>query len=177
MTWLRRRDGTDDGVISGIDAWVNHQLTGRFVTDASTASRFLLLDLERVEWSAEACALFGLDAGAQPEILACDAPVGETTAFGGTLPVTGLAVDQQAALFAESCFSAGEAKCTYGTGAFILANAGGRAPRSASRLAACVAWTAGGETSWCLDGQVYTAGSAGTGLQPLPPIGAGGDHY
>src|SRR4029079_13566397 len=122
------------------------------------------------EWSEEACALFGLDATEQPGILACDAPVGETRAFGGTLPVTGLAVDQQAALFAESCFAAGEAKCTYGTGAFILANAGAAAPHSASRLAACVAWTVGGETSYCLDGQVYTAGAAGTWLKQLERI-------
>jgi glycerol kinase len=170
MAWLRRRDGTDEGVISGIDAWVNHRLTGAYVTDASTASRFLLLDLARVEWSDEACALFGLDAAAQPEILACDAPVGETGAFGPTLPVTGLAVDQQAALFAESCFAAGEAKCTYGTGAFILANAGGEVPRSASRLAACVAWRLGDETSYCLDGQVYTAGAAVSWLQELELI-------
>jgi glycerol kinase len=170
MTWLRRRDATDEGVVSGVDAWLNHQLTGAFVTDVSTASRFLLLDLERVEWSEEACALFGLDPATQPDIAACDAPVGETRAFGGTLPVTGLAVDQQAALFAESCFAAGEAKCTYGTGAFILANAGVRAPRSASRLAACVAWRAGGETSYCLDGQVYTAGSAITWLEQLELI-------
>ena len=175
MTWLRRRDGTDEGVITGIDAWVNHQLTGAFVTDASTASRFLLLDLERVEWSEEACALFGLDAAAQPEVLDCDARVGETTAFGPALPVTGLAVDQQAALFAESCFAAGEAKCTYGTGAFILANAGTARPRSASRLAACVAWRLGGETSYCLDGQVYTAGSVVTWLQQLELIGEAAD--
>jgi glycerol kinase len=170
MAWLRRRDGSDEGVITGVDAWLNHQLTGAFVTDVSTASRFLLLDLARVEWSEEACALFGLDPAGQPEILACDAPVGETSAFGPTLPVTGLAVDQQAALFAESCFAAGEAKCTYGTGAFILANAGAGAPRSASRLAACVAWTVGGETSYCLDGQVYTAGSAVTWLEQLELI-------
>ena len=170
MAWLRRRDATDDGVVTGVDAWLNHQLTGAYVTDVSTASRFLLLDLARVEWSEEACALFGLDATEQPGILACDAPVGETRAFGGTLPVTGLAVDQQAALFAESCFAAGEAKCTYGTGAFILANAGAAAPHSASRLAACVAWTVGGETSYCLDGQVYTAGAAVTWLQQLELI-------
>src|SRR3954452_3828052 len=175
MTWLRRRDGTDEGVVSGVDAWINHQLTGAYVTDASTASRFLLLDLERGEWSEEACARFGLDPAAQPEILACDAAVGETTAFGPALPMTGVAVDQQAALFAESCFAAGEAKCTYGTGAFILANAGGAVPRSASRLAVCVAWRVGDATSYCLDGQVYTAGSAVSWLQQLDLISEAAD--
>src|SRR3954466_5897208 len=80
MTWLRRRDATDEGVVTGVDAWLTHQLTGAFVTDASTASRFLLLDLERGEWSEEACALFGLDPAAQHEILAWDAGGGETSA-------------------------------------------------------------------------------------------------
>jgi glycerol kinase len=170
LTWLRRRDATDEGVVTGVDAWLNHQLTGAFVTDASTASRFLLLDLARVEWSAEACALFGLDPADQPRIVDCDTPIGETSAFGPTLPVTGLAVDQQAALFAESCFAAGEAKCTYGTGAFILATAGTDVPRSASRLAACVAWRLGGAATYCLDGQVYTAGAAVSWLQQLDLI-------
>jgi glycerol kinase len=170
MTWLRRRDATAEGVVTGVDAWLNHQLTGAFVTDASTASRFLLLDLARVEWSEEACALFGLDPAEQPRIVDCDAPIGETSAFGPMLPVTGLAVDQQAALFAESCFAAGEAKCTYGTGAFILATAGPDVPRSASRLAACVAWRLGGATTYCLDGQVYTAGAAISWLQQLDLI-------
>jgi glycerol kinase len=175
MTWLRRRDGTDEGVVSGIDAWTNHQLTGAYVTDASTASRFLLLDLASGDWSEEACALFGLDAAEQPAIVACDRPIGETDAFGPALPVTGLAVDQQAALFAESCFAAGEAKCTYGTGAFILATAGADVPRSASRLAACVAWRLGDATTYCLDGQVYTAGSAVSWLQELDLISEAAD--
>jgi glycerol kinase len=175
MAWLRRRDATDEGVVTGVDAWLNHQLTGAFVTDASTASRFLLLDLERVQWSDEACALFGLDPAEQPAIADCDGPIGETSAFGPALPVTGLAVDQQAALFAESCFAAGEAKCTYGTGAFILATAGEDVPRSASRLAACVAWRLSGATSYCLDGQVYTAGAAVSWLQQLELISEAAD--
>src|SRR5207302_2581075 len=100
----------------------------------------------------------------------CDAAIGETKAFGDMLPITGLAVDQQAALFAESCFAPGEAKCTYGTGAFILATAGDQAPRSKSRLAACVAWRLDGTTTYCLDGQVYSAGSAVSWLQQLSLI-------
>jgi glycerol kinase len=169
MTWLRRQAGPG-GVITTVDAWLNHRLTGAFATDAATASRLLLLDLEMMRWSEEACELFELDPAALPEIVDCDAPIGETSAFGAALPVTGLAVDQQAALFAESCFAAGEAKCTYGTGAFILATAGSAVPRSAARLAACVAWRLGGETTYCLDGQVYTAGSAVSWLQELELI-------
>jgi glycerol kinase len=169
MTWLRRRDG-DGGVITTVDAWLNRQLAGAFVTDAATASRTLLLDLERTEWSGEACSLFELDPATQPQIVECAATVGETDAFGDTLPVTGLAVDQQAALFAESCFGAGEAKCTYGTGAFILATAGEQVVHSQSRLAACVAWRLDGTTTYCLDGQVYTAGSVVSWLQELDLI-------
>src|SRR5207253_804850 len=118
----RRRPGRAvGGVITMIDAWTLQRLAGAFVTDAATASRSLLLDLETTTWSDEACSIFGLDAAAQPEIVDCDAEIGTTDAFGGAVPITGLAVDQQAALFAESCFAPGEAKCTYGTGAFILA--------------------------------------------------------
>jgi glycerol kinase len=130
----------------------------------------MLLDLESTTWSEEASSLFGLDPGSLPEIVDCDAPVGETDAFGNTLPITGLAVDQQAALFAESCFEAGEAKCTYGTGAFILATVGEQVSHSRARLAACVAWRLDGTTTYCLDGQVYSAGSAVSWLQELELI-------
>ena len=170
MTWLRRESGPD-GVITMIDAWLNERLAGAFVTDAATASRTLLLDLESTGWSEEACALFEIDPATQPEIVDCAHPVGETRAFGPPLPITGLVVDQQAALFAESCFDAGEAKCTYGTGAFILATAGNQALQSESRLAACVAWRLDGNTTYCLDGQVYSAGSAVSWLQELALIG------
>ena len=80
--------------------------------------------------------------------------------FGGRVPVTGACVDQQAALFAEACHAAGEAKCTYGTGAFMLASTGGTPVRSANGLVGCPAWQLGDELTWCLDGQVYTVGAA-----------------
>ena len=169
MTWLRRETG-DEGVITMIDAWLNQQLAGAFVTDAATASRTLLLDLESTTWSDEACALFEIDPATQPEIADCAASVGETTVFGDPLPVTGLVVDQQGALFAESCFAPGEAKCTFGTGAFILATAGDQALHSKARLAACVAWRLDGQSTYCLDGQVYSAGSAVSWLEELALI-------
>src|ERR687887_344034 len=173
MTWLRREQG-DDGVVTTVDAWLNQRLANAFVTDAATASRTMLLDLQSTTWSAEACSLFGLDPAEQPGIVDCDAQVGETNVFGGRLPVTGLVVDQQAALFAESCFEAGEAKCTYGTGAFILATAGEGVVHSRSRLAACVAWRLDGTTTYCLDGQVYSAGSAVSWLQELELVSGAG---
>ena len=104
-------------------------------------------------------------------MVGCAELVGETSAFGGPLAVTGLAVDQQAALFAQSCHAAGEAKCTYGTGAFLLATVGERPIRSRAGLAACVAWRLAGRTTYCLDGQAYTAGAAVGWLQTIrrPP--------
>ena len=95
-----------------------------------------------------------------PAVTDCAGVVGETSVFGGSLPVAGIAVDQQAALLAEGCLAAGDAKCTYGTGAFLLATTGSAAVRSGSGLSASVAWRLGGEVTYCLDGQVYTAGSA-----------------
>ncbi len=158
-----------------LDAWLNSRLTGEYVTDVATASRTLLLNLERREWSAEACAIFELDPREMPRIVACDEPIGECDVFGATLPVTGLAVDQQAALFAERCVNRGESKCTYGTGAFLLANAGAAPPNSSHGLAASVAWSAGGATRYCVDGQVYAAGAAIEWLVRLGLVGAADD--
>ena len=174
MTWLRE-NLTAEGVVSTTDTWLLARLGAGYVTDAATASRTLLLDLDTAQWSTEACRVFGLDAAALPEIADCAGVVGETAAFGPVLPVAGLAVDQQAALLAERCFAAGEAKCTYGTGAFLLATTGPRAVRSAHGLSASVAWRLGGAATYCLDGQVYTAGSAVRWLSGLGMIpGAAG---
>lgn len=137
MRWVRDHL-TRDGVVTTSDAWLVHQLCGAFVTDVTTASRSLLTDLDRPAWDDQLLDLFGLGAEERPEIVACDAGVGTTTAFGPALPVTGLVVDQQAALLAEGCLASGEAKCTYGTGAFLLAQLGDRASRSSAGLTTSV---------------------------------------
>ncbi len=174
MRWLAEQSPTADSaeVITTVDAWLTRQLTGAFVTDAATASRTMLLDLDSGEWSQEACARFEFEPDDLPEVVACDAVVGTTAAFGGELPLAGLIVDQQAALFAESCLAVGDAKCTYGTGAFLLANSGKAPHRSIHRLAASVAWRLGDEISYCLDGQVYAAGAAVGWLQRVGLIGS-----
>jgi glycerol kinase len=159
MTWLRQTLDPG-GVITTTDTWLLARLGAGYVTDAATASRTLLLDLDTTEWSAEACAAFGVDPGVLPTVTDCAHVVGETAAFGRPVPVAGLAVDQQAALLAERCFDAGQAKCTYGTGAFLLATAGAKAVRSRSGLSCSVAWRLARTPSYCLDGQVYTAGAA-----------------
>jgi glycerol kinase len=159
MTWLRE-NLTTSGVVTTTDTWLLARLGGGYVTDAATASRTMLLDLDAASWSTEACAIFGLDPGALPEVADCAAVTGETSAFGAAVPVAGLAVDQQAALLAERCFAAGQAKCTYGTGAFLLATTGATPVHSASGLSASIAWRLAGASTYCLDGQVYTAGAA-----------------
>jgi glycerol kinase len=165
IAWLREHV-TREGVTTTTDTWLLHRLCRAFVTDAATASRSLLLDLDRVAWADEATQLFGVGADELPEIVTCAEPVGTTAVFGPEAPVVGLAVDQQAALFAEGCLEAGEAKCTYGTGAFLLTTTGPEPRRSRNGLVACVAWqlpdSGGGPpvTTYCLDGQVYTVGAA-----------------
>ena len=125
------------------------------------------MDLDGRQWSTEACALFEVDPLSLPEIVSCTTNVGTTNVFGPALPLTGLAVDQQAALFGEGCLRAGEAKCTYGTGAFLLANAGPEPRRSTNGLSASVAWDTNGDVAYCLDGQLYTVGSTITWLTEL----------
>ena len=171
MTWLREHV-TRDGVVTTTDTWLLHRLGTRYVTDVATASRTMLLDLDAGTWSAPSCAAFGIAIETLPDIADCDAVVGETTVFGAQpLPVAGTAVDQQAALFGQACLAKGDAKCTYGTGAFLLVTAGMTAARSSAGLSASVAWRLGGETAYCLDGQVYTAGSALSWLTRLGILG------
>jgi glycerol kinase len=174
MAWLRR-EVTDEGVVTTTDTWLVHRLTGAFVTDVATASRSLLLDLDAVGWSLELAALFGLDGEPLPRLVACDEVVGTTTAFGRDVPVAGLVVDQQAALLAQACLEPGTAKCTYGTGAFLLANTGARAVRSTAGLTTSVAWRVAGRTRYCVDGQVYTAASAIRWITELGLLGATAD--
>lgn len=169
MAWLRRNVETG-GVVTTSDTWLLHQLTGEFVTDATTASRSLVTDLGSTGWSRELLALFDLEDEVMPDIVANDVLIGTTSAFGAEVPVGGLVVDQQAALLAESCFEAGMAKCTFGTGAFLLANTGSTAVRSRSGLTTSVAWRVAGEDTYCVDGQVYTAASAVRWLASLGVI-------
>ena len=164
MAWLRRNI-TSEGVVTTSDSWLVHRLTGAYVTDATTASRTLLLDLERRTWSEEACAAFGLDPMDLPTVVGSAQEIGRTEAFGPSLLLSGLSVDQQAALVGEHCLEPGESKCTYGTGAFLLANAGPRPFTSSGGLAVSVAWQLGEHATYCIDGQVYAAGAALAWLQ------------
>lgn len=174
MAWIRR-NLTGQGVVTTTDSWLVHRLTGAFVTDAATAGRTQLLDLDSVAWSPTALDAYGLGGERLPEIVDAGCHAGTTTAFGPELPVTGLLVDQQAALLAQRVTEPGIAKCTYGTGAFLLAPTGDRPRRSGAGLASCVAWRLAGRTSYCLDGQVYTAASAVGWLTGLGVISGAAD--
>jgi glycerol kinase len=159
LAWLRETL-TRQGVVTTTDSWLIHHLTGAFVTDIATASRSLLIDLEGADWSPDLLQLFNLEAERLPNILASDGIAGSTNVFSGDIPVGGLIVDQQAALLAEHCFEPGDTKCTFGTGAFLLANTGAQPLRSAAGLTASVAWHLRQQRNYCFDGQIYTAGSA-----------------
>ncbi|MEU9949958.1 FGGY family carbohydrate kinase, partial [Streptomyces sp. NPDC047939] len=174
MAWIRR-ELTREGVVTTSDSWLVHRLTGAFVTDAATAGRTQLLDLDDVGWSPAALDVFGLGDERLPAVVDAAGMFGTTTAFGGELPLTGLLVDQQAALLAQGALEPGTAKCTYGTGAFLLAQTGPVPRRGSSGLVSCVAWRLGGRTSYCLDGQVYTAASAVRWLTDLNIISGAAD--
>ncbi len=109
VVWLRDRIETGLAVTTS-DTWLLHRLCGAFVTDVATAGRTLLLDLESGQWSEEACAIFDIDPFSLPAVVGNATALGQCSEFGGDIPVTGACVDQQAALFAEACHSAGEAK-------------------------------------------------------------------
>jgi len=174
IAWLRGR--VAPGLtITTTDTWLLHRLCGAFVTDVATAGRSLLLDLESGAWSDEACRVFGIDPAGLARVVGNATPLGDCTTFGGSVPVTGACVDQQAALFAETCHTAGEAKCTYGTGAFMLACTGSTPTRSANGLVGCPAWSLDGALTWCLDGQVYTAGAAVSWLIDMGIMQSPGD--
>jgi glycerol kinase len=173
LTWLAENEptvwaGVSDGslVVGTVDSYLIARLTGGrlHVTDASNASRTLLFDIEAGQWSTELCGLFGVPPHALPEVVASTGVVGYTDpdAFLGlSVPVAGIAGDQQAALFGQACFEAGAAKCTYGTGSFVLVNTGPRVVRSGAGLLSTVAWLSPSEgLTYALEGSVFVTGAA-----------------
>lgn len=175
LRWLRDHV-TRDGVVTTLDTWLVHRLCGAFVTDVSTAGRSMLTTLDdATAWDPDLLDLLGLDDEELPAIVASDDVVGTTDVFGPRVPVTGLVVDQQAALLAQGCWDAGTVKCTFGTGAFLLAQTGTDPVRSSSGLTTSPAWRLRDETRFCVDGQVYTAASAVDWLAGLGVLGSAGE--
>ena len=148
-----------------VDSWLIWNLTGGaiHVTDVSNASRTLLVNLATLEWDGELLRLFNVPRKMLPRIAGSSEIVGEARAelFGTPIAIAGNAGDQQAATFGQACFSAGMAKNTYGTGAFMLMNVGARPQPSANRLLATAGWRigAGATTAYMLEGSVFVAGA------------------
>ncbi|MEE2827685.1 MAG: glycerol kinase GlpK [Myxococcota bacterium] len=133
------------------------------ITDVSNASRTLLMDLESLAWDLELAEHLGVPAAVLPEIRSCSEVYGETSGLDvlpDGIPIAGIAGDQQAALFGQVCFSEGEAKCTYGTGAFLLMNTGKKPVASTQGLLTTVGWKVGDEVDYALEGSAFIAGAA-----------------
>src|SRR5262249_30820022 len=141
LEWLfREGDVPGNAALGTVDSWLAFKLTGEHVTDPSNASRTLLYDLRRRTWDDELCGLFGVPAGSLPQIAPTSGVIGETAAFGGSVPVAAIVGDQQAALFGQRCTDSSTAKCTYGTGNFLLRATGGAESLIADGLLTTVAW-------------------------------------
>ena len=148
-----------------IDTWLLWNLTEGKVhaTDYTNASRTMLYNIHRLEWDAELCAALEVPAAMLPNVLDSSAVYGQARAdlLGrGDIPVSGMAGDQQAALFGQACFQPGEAKNTYGTGCFMLMNTGEKAVNSKGGLLTTIAWGINGKVSYALEGSIFVAGSA-----------------
>ena len=147
-----------------IDTWLIWKLTGGKVhaTDPTNASRTLLFDIEKLRWSRELCQLFHVPIEVLPEVRPSAGDFGRTVTsfFGKSIPIMGVAGDQQAALFGQGCFNAGQAKNTYGTGAFLLLNTGKKLPKPGDGLLATVACDDKGGAAYALEASIFIAGAA-----------------
>ncbi len=172
LAWLLREGAITAGpdlMFGTVDSWLLYRLTGGAVhaTDASNASRTLLYDLGALAWSDELCDLFGVPASCLPEVQPSSGRFGVTdpgSAAGLAVPVSGIAGDQQAALFGQACFEPGMAKNTYGTGSFVLVNVGATRPDPVEGLLTTVAWQLddGGttRTTYAMEGAIFVTGAA-----------------
>jgi len=161
IEWLlRNAEGAERAVFGTVDSWLLFKLTGRHVTDYSNASRTMLFDIRKLGWDEELCEMLGVDPARLPEPLPSAHLYSTTAEFGGEVPVAGIAGDQQAALFGQACHRAGMAKNTYGTGSFVLLNAGAEVPEAGEGLLATVAWGLGDEVAYALEASIFVTGAA-----------------
>jgi glycerol kinase len=172
LAWLLAEGGVPEGpdlAFGTVDSWVLWNLTGGVdggvhATDPSNASRTLLFDVRELAWSDELCDLFRVPPACLPEVRASSGRFGLTAPGCGLptgVPVSGIAGDQQAALFGQACFAPGMTKNTYGTGSFVLMHAGATCPEPAEGLLTTVGWVlADGTTAYALEGAVFVTGAA-----------------
>jgi glycerol kinase len=146
-----------------IDSWLTWRMTGAHVTDVSNASRTSLMSLTSLAWDSDLLDLFRVPSSILPRIVDSSGVVGVTQGLGflpDGIPVAGLIGDQQGALFGQACFRPGMAKCTYGTGAFILLNTGDAVVPSGAGMLTTVGWRVGEQTTYALEGSAFIAGAA-----------------
>ena len=160
---VKARAGTGDLLFGTVDTWLLWQLTGGKVhaTDLTNASRTLLVNLSTGDWDEDLLRLFGIPRAMLPEIRSCSEIYGtvKSNLYPAGAPIAGVAGDQHAALFGQTCFTPGMAKNTYGTGCFLLMNMGTKPVRSANNLLSTVAWRIGGETTYALEGSIFVGGA------------------
>ena len=145
-----------------VESWLVAKLSGgEHISDASNASRTLLLELGGANFDEGLCELFGVPHGALPQVVdnAGELAVASKEWLGAEIPITGLAGDQQSATIGQACLNPGETKATYGTGAFVLTNMGSAIPASQNRLLGTVLYQIDGKRSYALEGSVFVAGS------------------
>jgi len=161
IEWLLRNvPEARNAAFGTIDSWLVFKLTGRHATDFTNASRTMLFDIRELRWDRELCDLLGVEEARLPEPLPSAHVYGTTSEFGGEIPVAGIAGDQQAALFGQACQRPGMAKNTYGTGSFVLLNAGEGMPEPSDGLLTTVAWGIDGRTDYALEAAVFVTGAA-----------------
>ena len=185
VEWLLRNRAIPvdaDLAIGTIDSWLVWNLTGGEVhaTDPSNASRTMLFDIRTLSWSDEMCAMFQVPQHALPTVLPSSGRFGVTSSRCGApggIPISGVAGDQQAALFGQACVHPGMAKNTYGTGSFVLLNVGPTCPAPADGMLTTVAWTlADGTVAYAVEGAIFVTGAAVQWLRDgLGIIGSAGD--
>jgi len=159
----RARAEAGELLFGTIDAWLAWKLCGAHATDPSNASRTLLFNIREMAWDEELCGILGVPMASLPRVCDNAEILGHTHGLGflpDGIPVAGMAGDQQSALFGQACFAPGSAKCTYGTGAFVLMNTGTEPVRSDTGLLTTVGWRLGGETTYALEGSAFIAGAA-----------------
>ncbi|KGQ23075.2 glycerol kinase GlpK [Thermus filiformis] len=168
---LRERAEQGEVCFGTVDTWLIYNLTGgRFhATDPSNASRTLLFNLHTLSWDEDLLQALGIPQALLPEVRPSDGEFGETLPelLGAPIPIRGVLGDQQAALFGQAALEAGQGKCTYGTGAFLLLNTGERPVPSQRGLLTTVAWSLGGRATYALEGSVFIAGAAIQWLRDL----------
>jgi glycerol kinase len=158
--WLIKEGGVPaDAAFGTIDSWLLFKLTGRHATDYSNASRTLLFNIRELAWDPELCDTLGVPIGSLPEPVRNSEVLGETDLFGGSVPVAAMVGDQQGALYGQACLDKGLGKNTYGTGNFLLQNAGSGAPILEQGLITTIAWGIGDRVDYAMESSMFVTGA------------------